>query len=262
MSARYIIRLDDACDTLNKKNWNSIEKIMDKFKVKPIVSVIPENLDSSLHYDTKDKNFWKKVRKWEKKGWCVALHGFNHLFHKVHKKKLFFPYYNTSEFAGLKKNIQCNLIKKSYKKFLKQGIRPKVWVAPRHTFDANTLKALEEETPIRIISDGIAFQPYNFKNFIFVPQQLWWPIKKKFGIWTICLHPNTMSNTKIDELKKIFSKKEFIKKIVDIDYVLNRKINFQTIFDKTYQKFFFFKKNIKEILNYVKYKIKNFKISI
>jgi predicted deacetylase len=248
MRAKYLVRLDDACDTLSKKNWDSIEKIMDKFKIKPIVSVIPENLDSSLHYDTKDKNFWKKVKRWEKKGWSIALHGFNHLFHKVNKKKLIFPYYNTSEFAGLKKNIQCNIIKKAYKKFLKQDIKPKVWVAPRHTFDRHTLEAIKISTDIKVVSDGISFYPYKYKDLIFVPQQLWWPKKRHFGIWTICLHPNTMNKELITKLSQSLTQDNFYKSIATLSEVLSYTQN-KSLLDKLFEIIFFNIRAIKK--NYV-----------
>lgn len=244
MKVQYLVRLDDACDTLRKKNWDSIERIMDKFKIKPIVAVIPENLDSSLHYDTKDKNFWKKVRSWEKKGWSIALHGFNHLFHKVNKKKLIFPYYDTSEFAGLKKKTQSNIIKKAYKKFLKQGIRPKVWVAPRHTFDEYTLDAIKISTEIKIVSDGISYYPYQYKGFTFVPQQLWWPKKCYFGVWTICLHPNNMDKYSIKRFEQSLIKDNLYKSFISLKNILHYERN-KSFFDKTFETIFFLFKNYK-----------------
>lgn len=238
MKAKYLVRLDDACDTLNKKNWDSIEKIMDKFKIKPIVSVIPKNLDSDLHYDSKDRNFWKKVKRWEKKGWSIALHGFNHSFHKVDKKKLIFPYYNTSEFAGLKKSIQCKIIKNAYGIFLKNNIRPKVWVAPRHTFDLNTLEAIKISTKIKTVSDGISFYPYKFNELIFVPQQLWWPKKRYFGIWTICLHPNLMNKLLTKKLLQSLTQDNFYKSIITLPKALNCTRN-KSLLDSIFEKYFF-----------------------
>lgn len=41
----YCIRLDDACPQMNAEKWARIERILDKYKVKPIVGVIPENRD-------------------------------------------------------------------------------------------------------------------------------------------------------------------------------------------------------------------------
>ena len=44
----YCLRLDDACPQMNAEKWARIERILDKYKVKPIVGVIPENRDPDL----------------------------------------------------------------------------------------------------------------------------------------------------------------------------------------------------------------------
>lgn len=43
--SHYVIRLDDACPTMNHANWNRMEYLLDKYSVRPIVGVIPENQD-------------------------------------------------------------------------------------------------------------------------------------------------------------------------------------------------------------------------
>ena len=48
---RYIIRLDDASPTMNWSKWNAIFEILDKFHIKPIIAVIPNNEDKSLIID-------------------------------------------------------------------------------------------------------------------------------------------------------------------------------------------------------------------
>lgn len=193
----YLIRLDDACETQDLTKWKAIEQILDKHHIKPIVAVIPQNEDPSLLIAERNGQFWDDVRKWQNKGWAIALHGYRHVYHKVNRKRLFFPFYDRSEFAGLDFETQSGILKKAVARFAQHGIRPELWVAPGHCFDRVTLDALHSATDIRVISDGIAFFPYSEHGFIFVPQQLWWPKKKMTGIWTICLHPNTMSEESI-----------------------------------------------------------------
>lgn len=41
----YCLRLDDACPQMNAEKWAGVERILDKYKVRPIVGVIPENRD-------------------------------------------------------------------------------------------------------------------------------------------------------------------------------------------------------------------------
>ena len=42
---KYLIRLDDACHQSNWDNWDKIQQLFSKYKIKPIVGVIPSNRD-------------------------------------------------------------------------------------------------------------------------------------------------------------------------------------------------------------------------
>lgn len=219
-SARYLVRLDDACDTQNNKKWDAVERVLDSLGIKPIVAVIPCNEDPSLRCGGKDKNFWKRVKEWERKGWTIALHGYRHLYHEVKKDNLVLPFHGRTEFAGLNLSKQSELLTKAYAKFSSHGIFPNVWIAPGHTFDAITLKALKYATPIRIVSDGIAFHPFAEDGLTFVPQQLWWPKHRPFGIWTICLHPETMTDADIENLETIFLQDIFRQNMISLHEAL------------------------------------------
>ena len=48
MSGKYILRLDDACPTMDVAKWDRIEKICDKFLIRPIIAVVPNNKDKKL----------------------------------------------------------------------------------------------------------------------------------------------------------------------------------------------------------------------
>lgn len=202
----YLIRLDDACETQATNKWKAIEQILDRHGIKPIVAVIPDNKDSSLYLEGHNEGFWDNVRRWQDKEWTIALHGYRHVYHLTDKKRLIFPFYNRSEFAGLDLETQSNLLRKARERFAEHGIRPVLWVAPGHCFDRVTLQALKDETDIRTISDGVALFPYSEQGFTFVPQQLWWPKKKMMGTWTICLHPNTMSEEDIKAFDRDLTK--------------------------------------------------------
>lgn len=204
---------------MKKANWDYFEKRLDEYDIKPVVAVIPDNKDESLMYDRSDSQFWKRVQRWQNKGWNIAMHGLNHKYHFISSKS-FIPFHNKSEFTGLEIQIQKEMIKKSYNIFLKYNIKPEIWIAPSHTFDSNTLKALLQETNIRIISDGLAYFPFKYKGFLWIPQQICNFKNRFFGIWTICYHPNTMSLKGMkNELDKIV---KFRKKIINnIDLIEN-----------------------------------------
>ena len=131
--------------------------------------------------------------------------------------------------------------------FKKNQIKPTVWVAPGHCFDSITLKALKLETDIKIISDGIAFNQYKKFDFHFIPQQLWNYKIRPFGLWTICLHPDTM---RVNEINVFEKKIEFLSKSKKLTSIkkLNFKDNKPSILDKFYSFYFWQKYNLKQLL--------------
>lgn len=201
MTARYLLRLDDACHTTNRQKWQALEDLVDDFGIKPIVAVVPANRDPDLTVDAIDPEFWDKVRRWQAKGWAIAMHGYQHLMHRT-TNKLILPFYQRSEFGGLSYEQQAEKIRQSWGIFTSQGVKPTVWIAPAHCFDWVTLEAIKAETPIRIVSDGIARDQYYEADFHWIPQQLWSLSEKDDGLWTVCLHPNTMTDDQIVVLRE------------------------------------------------------------
>ena len=242
--AKYILRLDDSCSTQKKENWDKIEAILDKLNIKPIVAVIPFNKDKNLLMDHEDHHFWEKVKNWERKGWEIALHGHSHNYHKVNKKDMILPFYDRSEFGGLDLKKQCELMRESYMHFLEKEINPNIWIAPSHTFDKNTLIALKKSTNIKFVSDGIALEPFKFMDLLFLPQQLWEPKKKILGVWTICIHPNTMNKESLKNFQEIISDQFFSGKFINTDQAKSYLKNF-SIISSLYSNLFWLSRLIK-----------------
>lgn len=192
MSAKYLIRLDDACPTMDHGKWDAIEAILNENLIKPIVAVIPNNLDPSMEISSKDENFWEKVRRWQSNGWAIAVHGETHAMQTT-CEDLIFPYYLRSEFAGLSREDKKAKIKRAYDTFIINGVKPDLWVSPAHCIDEETVTIIKSQTPINCFSDGIAFESYSAFGVSWIPQQLWTYKWRPFGLWTICLHPNQMS---------------------------------------------------------------------
>ena len=80
-------------------------------------------------------------------------------------------------------------------------LNPRLWVAPRHGFDASTLGALHQEG-IDYISDGFARTVATHRGVIWIPQQLWEPVSRSEGLWTICIHSNTASESMVQSLRE------------------------------------------------------------
>jgi len=233
MFSKYIIRLDDACPTMNRDNWKRVEQLLNRYKIKPLVAVIPSNKDNKLMVDDINKDFWKDVKKWQNKNWEIALHGFEHKY--VTKHKSIVPINDYSEFAGLSLEKQREKIREGMKIFQQHNIFCRVWIAPAHSFDKNTVKALKKESNINIISDGIAWSPYYEHDMHWIPQQLWKPREMLFGIWTICYHPDEMKDKDFEILEN-FLERNF-KKIISIDKLkLNKKS--KSLLEKSFEKIY------------------------
>ena len=242
--SKYLIRLDDASPYSNLKKWDRFEDIFNRYNILPIIAAIPDNCDDSIKYSNFNKFYWQWLRSMKEKEWSIALHGYKHLFHKIERRKNFFPFYARSEFSGLDLDKQRIKIKKAISLFKKNDINPKIWVAPAHCFDETTLEAIRLESDIYIVSDGIAFNPYYENNFHFIPQQLWGFKNRFFGTWTICLHPDTMTFDEIDifekRIKLLFKKG----KLASVDKLKLQK-NRRTIFDNLFSSCFWIKYNLK-----------------
>lgn len=213
---QYLIRLDDACPTMDATKWQRIEGILDTYGVRPMVGVIPANNDPKQQIDVADGEFWNKVKTWEKNGWTIALHGYDHCFISEGGMSGLNPLWARSEFAGVPLQLQKDKIRSGVAEFRAHGIDPKYFFAPAHTYDENTLIALRDESNIRIISDTIANKPYRKGDFVFIPQLGGHCTEMRLpGIWTFCLHPSAMSEEDFVETESFL--KSHIENMIGFD---------------------------------------------
>ena len=228
-NVRYLVRFDDICPTMNWEMWSRIEDILDKYNIKPIIAVTPNNKHPALIHSEPNKAFWSECRNWQKKHYEIALHGYDHIF--INQDKGLLGYSKESEFAGVPIEIQDNKIKLGVNTFNENGIVVRTWVAPNHTFDNNTINILKKYG-IYIISDGLWRNPFfnKEKEIFFVPQQLWRYVEKNSGVWTICYHHNKWTEKEFLDFKH--DMKEIAQKQTKIsDLIINVKNNV-TVIDK------------------------------
>ncbi len=199
MSARFIIRFDDLCPTMNWVVWDQIETILARYNVSPILAVVPENRDPYLMVAEPNPNFWNRVRDWQSKGWTIGLHGWQHCYTTFDAGLIGIKAH--SEFAGLPLEVQEEKIRNGLNVFEAQNVRADIWVAPGHSFDQNTLLALKKND-IHVVSDGYFLKPVNRYGMIWLPQQLWRFRNKPFGIWTVCYHHNAWGQQELAEFEK------------------------------------------------------------
>lgn len=200
MSVRFLIRFDDMCPTMNWDLWQKLEAIMIEEDVRPILAVIPDNQDQALHEDEPNEQFWERVRSWQARGWTIGLHGYQHRY--VSRDPGIVGLNKYSEFAGLSLEEQRAKLKKGLEIFEREGVRPDVWIAPAHSFDANTVEALVS-LGVRNISDGLSLYPYRDSQGVFwVPQQLWRLRTVPFGVWTVCIHAKDELYTNLEHFRR------------------------------------------------------------
>lgn len=200
--SKYLIRLDDACPTMDAVKWQRMEDLLDAYKFRPMVGIIPNCQDPQLMLDEPDPHFWQKALSWREKNWTLAMHGYDHCYISDKGMLGLNPMWERSEFAGVPLEKQREKIRGGVKILKAKGIHPKFFFAPSHTFDQNTLTALREESDIRIISDTIGRYPYKKGDFWLIPQIVGHCVKMPIpGIYTFCFHPNKMEDAAFQALE-------------------------------------------------------------
>ncbi len=233
----YIIRLDDAAPRMNHFSWHKMEVLLLKYNVHPLIGIIPEVQDNELLKYEEDKEFWSKAKNWQESGFAhLALHGYHHVY--LTKCGGINPVNLRSEFAGVSLDKQKDMLKAGYEKLKDRGIVTDTFFAPSHTFDSNTICALKEVTPIRIISDTIAYDVYREDGITYVPQQSGECRVLPFKVTTFCYHPNEMMD--IDFIKLELFLKKHAHEFVTFSSVLKERPYGRL--DKIFRKMYFFRK--------------------
>ena len=213
-----LIRMDDIAENMNWEFMDRCELLFDKFNIKPLLGVIPENKDPEFLKYPKNSDFWNRVNTWKEKGWEISMHGYEHLYEKETKKNDIFNYGGGSEFYGLDYQKQLTKIKLGIEKFAKKNITVRSFFAPNHTYDLNTLKALKE-CNIKIIIDGYGLFPYYKFDLLFIPQLFYKEIILPFGIQSTQIHINYWDKKYLQNFEDFIIKN--YRKVVDINYILN-----------------------------------------
>jgi len=196
--ARYLLRIDDLCPTVHREHWHSLRALIAEFGLQPILAVVPDNRDPTLAHSPPDPEFWNHIFALESAGATIGLHGCSHLCES--RRRSLLGLHRASEFAGVKAETQRAWIRDGLCILRGHGLNPRIFVAPRHGFDAKTLQALRAEG-IPLLCDGFARTLFLRGGVTWIPQQLWGPVDKPNGLWTICIHPNTASYEEIERLR-------------------------------------------------------------
>ena len=193
MSAKYIFRLDDISWDMNYHNFKRIMEIFLKYDIKPLLGVIPHNVDENLKQQAGNErlsfsDFWDLISGLQNEHKCdIAIHGYEHKY--VNENGGLLKWNQLSEFAGLPYDEQYEKLKKAIDIFDCHGIRYTSFMAPAHSFDEVTLKALND-CGIKFLTDGLSAFPYKKSDVWLIPAQWAIPTKKLYGYHTFCFHIN------------------------------------------------------------------------
>ena len=183
---------------MNWQVWDQIEPVLSQHDIQPILAVIPDNRDPRLVVSAPAADFWLRVRRWQKKGWAIGLHGYQHVYQNRNAGLLGLT--PQSEFAGIEEGKQRRALTAAVAIFKDNGVNPDCWVAPSHSFDATTVRLLAEVN-ISVISDGLFSCPHTDTfGITWVPQQLWGALTNRpAGVWTACYHHNSWQDHTLKE---------------------------------------------------------------
>ena len=200
---KITIRLDDITPDMDWAKFNRFKALLDKYDIKPLIGVVPDNKDEKLSIDEKRGDFWEYVKELREQGWVIAMHGLNHLY--TTKNAGLFPIGGKSEFAGLPLMQQDDMIRQGRKILEENGITTDIFMAPSHSFDKNTLTALKRNG-FHVITDGFGIVPFKYLDMTFYPIA----IKRsdsisdtRDGMVTFVYHANTMEDKDFKKLEEL-----------------------------------------------------------
>ena len=199
---KITVRLDDITPDMDWEKFRRLEKMLDDNQIAPLLGIVPDNQDDNLKRNPAMSDFEGQIKKWEDKGWVLAMHGWKHIY--TTKKGGCFPLNNFSEFAGIARDRQREMIYDGKEKLMKMGVNANIFMAPAHSFDKNTLSVLKE-AGFKYITDGFGNVPYEWRGLTFLPIafQRSKDIEKKEGYTTLVFHTNTMSEQEFVDFDKI-----------------------------------------------------------
>lgn len=203
---RLTFRIDDVTPTMDWDRFYKTIEMLHKFNVKPILGVIPSCKDEKLLKYPENPNFWREMKDFQNSGHMIALHGYEHLY--VTDKAGIFPVNEYSEFSGLPYKEQYTKIRNGKQILEEHGLFTDIFMAPAHSFDENTCKALLENG-IYYATDGFGKTCYKRHGIKFLPIALTWRRALHLNHWencTIVVHTNSVSTSLLKKYEQICNK--------------------------------------------------------
>lgn len=210
---KIAVRLDDITADMDWPKFLRFKALLDKYNIKPLIGIVPENKDENItgSREGAPEDYYEYIRGLAAEGWSLSMHGYNHVY--TTKKAGLFPLNNFSEFAGVDYAKQLEMITKGKEMLNNHGIETDVFMAPGHSYDKNTIKALLS-AGFNTLTDGFAKGPVIYRGIKMIPIsfKMSQTFKKsadgKKGYSTIVVHTGMLKDKDFESYEAIFKRKE------------------------------------------------------
>lgn len=206
---KIAVRLDDITPDMDWERFLAFKELLDRYQVKPLIGVVPDNKDENLKGSDKGKpkDFWAYIAQLQKSGWTISMHGYQHIY--TTGKGGIFPLNNFSEFAGISYEEQRRMLETGKELLRQKGIETDLFMAPAHSYDQNTLRALKD-TGFKALTDGFGGCPYRYQGLTFYPIsfRISGTLNKKSGYSTMVVHAATSTKQDLERYEGYFQRKD------------------------------------------------------
>lgn len=187
---KLIVRIDDVHERMNWDNFQFFTDLLIKRGMTAILGVVPKCEDPKLIVSEPAEEFWPHISSLASAGFKISQHGFRHVYDSSGDTMLLG---NTrSEFAGLSYEKQMNKLSYGKKLLEEKGFSIDTFMAPGHSFDLTTVNCLKE-LGFKYITDGYNIWPYSANGLKFIPQLFSSPHGLSSGVYTTCLHLDSLN---------------------------------------------------------------------
>ena len=221
--------MDDITPDMNWENFYFFQNLFKEAGITPLLGIVPDNRDPKLSCGETREDFYEVMRGLANEGYSIAMHGCHHIY--TTKSGGIFPLNNYSEFAMVPYDKQKEMLMRGRDSLKKHGIDTNIFMAPAHSYDQNTIRALKEAGFTKI-TDGFGKTPYRYKGLTFYPIsfQLSRSLKQKDGATTLVLHANTVTEKDKERYAKIF--KEYRNNMISYSEYLQMEPVTRTVFGR------------------------------
>lgn len=208
---KIAIRLDDITADMDYAQFDRMRALLDEAGVCPLIGVVPDPQDPKLHHEENHADFWDLVHELEASGWVISMHGLTHVY--TTKDGGMLPLNHQSEFAGLPYETQEAMIRKGREILESHDVHTDIFMAPSHSYDENTLKALLANGFTRV-TDGFGEAPYTWHGVTFYPISFnrgdVLKARDQDGYTTFVFHTNVMEEKDYAFARRILAEQEVI----------------------------------------------------